>query len=380
MSDAPVSASPSKAADPPLPPAAGAGEVHHGHPTGSLLALTIGALGVVYGDIGTSPLYTIKECFTPGHGVEPTTANVLGVLSLIVWSLMLVVGVKYVSFILRADNQGEGGVLALLALVTSRQELGDRDRLRTARRPGGARALRRGPALRRRDHHPRHLRALRRRGPGGRHHQRAPLRRAHHPGHPGGALPGAEARHRGHRAHLRPGHRACGSSASPPRASRGSSVAPRCSAPSTRCTAVRFFYEHGGHGFLLLGSVVLCITGGEALYADMGHFGRKPIRWAWYTWSSRRCSQLHGPGGGAARARRGGAGQPLLRPALRVAGVPDGGGRHGGHGGRLAGPHLRAPSRSPSRRCSSGTAPASPSCTPRAAPRGRSTSPRSTAS
>ena len=85
-------------------------------------ALTLAALGIVFGDIGTSPLYTLKECTHSEHGVPPNIeANVLGVLSLIVWSLMLVVTVKYLFFIMRADNQGEGGILALLALVIPRR-------------------------------------------------------------------------------------------------------------------------------------------------------------------------------------------------------------------------------------------------------------------
>src|SRR5687768_13542627 len=91
------------------------------HPTGKrLLILSLTALGVVYGDIGTSPLYAIKECFKPEYGLAPTPTNVYGVMSVIVWSLVLVVSVKYVVYILRADNKGEGGVLALLALVLQR--------------------------------------------------------------------------------------------------------------------------------------------------------------------------------------------------------------------------------------------------------------------
>src|SRR5215208_4657057 len=100
---------------------------HHAPPTGrrALMLASLGALGVVYGDIGTSPLYAIKEClawhpdgkFSP-HAVEPTLANTLGVLSLMFWSLVLVVCVKYLIFVLRADNKGEGGILALAALVT----------------------------------------------------------------------------------------------------------------------------------------------------------------------------------------------------------------------------------------------------------------------
>src|SRR4051812_21908035 len=84
--------------------------------------LTLLAIGVVYGDIGTSPLYAIKECFKLEHGLVPTEANVLGVLSLIVWSLIIVVSIKYIVFIMRADNRGEGGELALLALILQTQQ------------------------------------------------------------------------------------------------------------------------------------------------------------------------------------------------------------------------------------------------------------------
>src|SRR5688572_1036357 len=84
-----------------------------------LLTLSLGALGVVYGDIGTSPLYALKECFMMHHGhrILPTHDNVLGVLSLITWSLVLVISIKYLIFVLRADNRGEGGILALMSLV-----------------------------------------------------------------------------------------------------------------------------------------------------------------------------------------------------------------------------------------------------------------------
>jgi KUP system potassium uptake protein len=81
-------------------------------------ALGLAALGVVYGDIGTSPLYAIRECFHGPHAVEVNRVNVLGVLSLVIWSLVLVVSVKYVAVLLRADNRGEGGILALMTLVT----------------------------------------------------------------------------------------------------------------------------------------------------------------------------------------------------------------------------------------------------------------------
>ena len=104
---------------------------HHGPRTRVDRAkLALAALGVVYGDIGTSPLYAIKECFAKhndalGHPIDqlsPTSGNVLGILSLVFWSLVLVVAVKYLTFIMRADNGGEGGILALLALVAKRKD------------------------------------------------------------------------------------------------------------------------------------------------------------------------------------------------------------------------------------------------------------------
>jgi KUP system potassium uptake protein len=83
----------------------------------AVVCLTLTAIGVVYGDIGTSPLYTIRECFSGPHGFAPTHENVLGILSLIVYALALVISVKYIALVMRADNQGEGGILALTALV-----------------------------------------------------------------------------------------------------------------------------------------------------------------------------------------------------------------------------------------------------------------------
>ncbi|MDP3239502.1 MAG: KUP/HAK/KT family potassium transporter, partial [Reyranella sp.] len=86
-------------------------------------ALTLAALGVVFGDIGTSPLYTVKECFSEYTGIQPTHDNVLGMLSLITWALIVVVTLKYVAVVMRADNKGEGGVLALMALVSSQANI-----------------------------------------------------------------------------------------------------------------------------------------------------------------------------------------------------------------------------------------------------------------
>lgn len=92
------------------------------HQTSSLAALSIAALGVVFGDIGTSPLYALKECFHSSHGLAPNPDNILGILSLIFWALILVISIKYLSFILLADNKGEGGIMALTALILPLRE------------------------------------------------------------------------------------------------------------------------------------------------------------------------------------------------------------------------------------------------------------------
>jgi len=249
--------------------------------TADLAKLAFGALGVVYGDIGTSPLYAVKECFATAHGVAPTVENVLGVLSLIVWSLILVVAVKYVTFILRADNHGEGGVLALLALVTSRSS------------PGAAAPSGRGAALV----------VLGLFG--------AALLYGDGIITPAisvlSAVEGLEVATTRVHPFIVPitvlilvglfllqkrGTAGIGAVFGPATLVWFVSIAasslpwifrrPEVLGAVNPVHALRFFEAHQGHGFLLLGSVVLCITGGEALYADMGHFGRKPIRWAWY--------------------------------------------------------------------------------------------------
>ena len=90
------------------------------HSRQALPALTLGAIGVVFGDIGTSPLYALKEIFNGHHPIPVTPENILGILSMIFWSIIVLVTIKYVAIIMRADNKGEGGSLALLALVTER--------------------------------------------------------------------------------------------------------------------------------------------------------------------------------------------------------------------------------------------------------------------
>jgi KUP system potassium uptake protein len=103
---------------------------HAGHLDGSMARLALAAIGIVFGDIGTSPLYTMSTVFEPNHGLALSRANVLGVVSLIIWSLMIVVTLKYVTLIMRAHNHGEGGIMALLALASS--SVMDRPRLRNA--------------------------------------------------------------------------------------------------------------------------------------------------------------------------------------------------------------------------------------------------------
>jgi len=249
-----------------------------------LARLSLGALGVVYGDIGTSPLYTMKECFSPTHGVEPALANVLGVLSLVFWSLSLVVVVKYLAFVMRADNHGEGGILALLALVT--------DQGSNPKAKGEAGARRRamlillgvfGAALLLADG------------------MITPVITVL------GALEGLDVATPFFRPYVVPlavailivlfavqrrGTAGIGRVFGPAMLVWFGTIAatglPQVLAEPRVLTAVnplhglRFLLGHGWYGFLILGSVVLCITGAEALYADMGHFGRRPIRAAWF--------------------------------------------------------------------------------------------------
>ncbi len=243
----------------------------------SLAALTLGAIGVVYGDIGTSVLYAIKEIFGSGH-VPFTHANVYGVLSIVFWTLTVIVSLKYVVLVLRADNEGEGGLIAMLALAS--QAVKDKPELRRVLLVIGifGTSLFYGdgvitPAISvlsaveglevvspgfRRFVVPITLLvlfglfALQKRGTGGIGKFFGPITLiwflsiaalgvSQIVGHP--EILGA----------LSPHH------------------------------ALRFMWEQPGVTFIILGAVVLCVTGGEALYADLGHFGKKPIRVAWFS-------------------------------------------------------------------------------------------------
>ena len=248
--------------------------------SGSDLAkVALGALGVVYGDIGTSPLYAVKECFAQPHGLPVTPENVFGVLSLVFWSLTLVVVVKYLSFIMRADNHGEGGILALLALVLPKG--------RSDARTGGGRVLVLlglfGAALLYGDG------------------MITPAISVL------SAVEGLEVATKTFSPVVVPltvliliglflvqkrGTAGIGAVFGPVMLIWFSTIAaigvpwimkaPHVLLAINPLYAVELLAHHKLAGFLVLGSVVLCITGGEALYADMGHFGKRPIRLAWY--------------------------------------------------------------------------------------------------
>jgi KUP system potassium uptake protein len=252
------------------------GPGHRVPPTGKALAgLALGALGVVYGDIGTSPLYTMKECFTGPHGMAPTPANVLGVLSLIFWALTFVVTFKYLSFVMRADNRGEGGILALQALV-SRKDPNKRGRKVLLLLGIFGAALLYGdgvitPAIT-------VLGAV-----------EGVVVAA--PALANAVVPISILILAGLFLIQRRGTATVGAVFGPVMlvwfacigalGLRSILQDPSVLQALSPLHGVRFFMANGLHGFLVLGAVVLCITGGEALYADMGHFGKRPIRLAW---------------------------------------------------------------------------------------------------
>ncbi|HVZ73343.1 MAG TPA: potassium transporter Kup [Polyangia bacterium] len=248
------------------------------HAGGDLAKLALGAVGVVYGDIGTSPLYALKECFAPTHGVTPTPANVTGILSLVLWSITVVVTVKYLMFVMRADNAGEGGVIALMSLLSGDDDAAPRRR-RTAALVTlglvGASLLSgegvitpaisvlsavEGLGIATNAFEPFvvpitcgilvALFLIQRRGTAGLGALFGPLTLCWFVSIAAAGVPWIARR-------------------------------PEVLASLNPLQAIRFLRAHGRHGFLVLGAVVLCITGCEALYADMGHFGKRAIRLAW---------------------------------------------------------------------------------------------------
>ncbi|MFO0996365.1 MAG: potassium transporter Kup [Alphaproteobacteria bacterium] len=246
------------------------------HPQG-LGALAIGALGVVYGDIGTSPLYTMRVAFGELSGLRPIEANVLGVLSLIFWSLFIVVTVKYLVLVLRADNRGEGGIMALMAL--SRRALRSRPRLLAALFPLGV--LGTGlfcgesvitPAIS-------VLSAVEGL------HEATPLFDPY-------VVPLTLVVLIALFAIQSRGAGAVGRLFGPIMGVWFTTIAvlgiveildqPQVLAAIDPRHAFDFAAAHGWHTIITLGAVMLAFTGAEALYADMGHFGRTPIRVAWF--------------------------------------------------------------------------------------------------
>jgi KUP system potassium uptake protein len=253
----------------------------HGEPVrrtdrGYIVKLSIAAVGVVYGDIGTSPLYALRECFHGPHAIPITRGNVLGVLSLMIWSLLLIVTAKYLLVVLRADNKGEGGILALMALVMQKLKARALRPIVVACGIFGAALLYGDGAIT-----PAItvlsaieglsialpeistlvagvitsvillcLFAIQKRGTGGIGIVFGPVMLIWFVVL---ALLGLD--------HIRDDFGVL------------ASVLPTY--------AVSFFWENGVHGTIVLGSVFLVVTGGEALYADLGHFGRKPIQVAW---------------------------------------------------------------------------------------------------
>ena len=242
-----------------------------------LAGLTLAALGVVFGDIGTSPLYTMKECFSAYTGLKPTHEDVLGILSLITWTLIIVVSLKYVVVVMRADNRGEGGVLALMALIARRAGLSASRRNFYVMLGMAGAALFYGDSL------------------------LTPAVTVL------SSIEGLNVATRAFEPLVVP--IALGvliALFSVQRFGTGSVgrlfgpvtllwffvllvlglvqivQTPQVLAALLPLYAVDFAIRHEFIAFVALGAVTLAVTGAEALYTDMGHFGRKPIRYAWF--------------------------------------------------------------------------------------------------
>ena len=249
----------------------------HGHSKAGMVALVAGAVGVVFGDIGTSPLYTIKEMFHPHFGLTPDADTVRGLLSLGFWSLLLVVTLKYVIVIMRADNDGEGGIMALTALAQRSLTKGSRLSYTVGILGIFGAALFFGDGM-----------------------ITPPITVL-------GAVEGLEVVSpvftrwvvpislvilTGLFAFQRFGTAKVGKAFGPVMITwfivlAGFGIYNIAQNPSVLAAlnpfwAWHFFVTHDWHAVLILGAVVLTVTGGEALYADMGHFGKKPIRWGWF--------------------------------------------------------------------------------------------------
>jgi KUP system potassium uptake protein len=247
-------------------------------PTGrALAALAFTALGVVYGDIGTSPLYAIKECFSGHHSIAPTRENVIGVLSLIFWSINFIVSFKYITFVLQADNRGEGGIFALLARVRPLTRADSGRMALIALGLFGAALLYGDGVITPAISVLGAIEGLTVAAPAVSHW----------------VWPIAAVVLTAVFALQKRGTAKIGVMFGPVMAVwfasiavlgvRGILMAPEVLQAVNPWYAVDFFIRDGVQAFLILGSVVLVVTGAEALYADMGHFGRRPIRMTWFT-------------------------------------------------------------------------------------------------
>jgi KUP system potassium uptake protein len=247
------------------------------HGGGHLAALSLAALGVVYGDIGTSPIYAMRESLHGAHGVAPTVDNVLGLLSLIVWALILVISVKYLAFVMRADNCGEGGMIALTALVTP-TSVRARRRRRVLVLVGlfGASLLYGDGMITPAISVLSAVEGLEVATPIFSHY----------------VIPITVAILVGLFAVQSRGTARIGAIFGPVMLLWFLTLGvlgavqvvqhPGVLAAVNPLHGARFFADNGWHGFVVLGSVFLVVTGGEALYADMGHFGVTPIRLSWF--------------------------------------------------------------------------------------------------
>jgi KUP system potassium uptake protein len=242
------------------------------------MILALGALGVVFGDIGTSPLYALRQCFIELHGGAVDAASLLGILSLIFWSLVLVVCVKYVTFILRADHDGEGGTLALLALILNKRRTKPSSRLN-----GIILLVFFGSALLYGDgvitpsiSVLSAVEGLKVATPDSQ-YLIVPLSL--------GILVALflfQSRGTGKVGNLFGPIMAVWFLALAGLGISGILQAPQVLAALNPAMAADFMLHHGGRGVIVLGAVVLCFTGAEALFADLSHFGRLPIRLGWY--------------------------------------------------------------------------------------------------
>jgi KUP system potassium uptake protein len=254
------------------------------HAGRGVLTLALAALGIVFGDLGTSPLYALQEAFHPERGVAASAENVLGCTSLFLWSLVVMVSFKYVWVLMRADNQGEGGILALLALLVRDLSRGASARASGVPWSGLWLAL----AL---------IGTAMLYGDGVITPAISVL----------SAVEGLAVATPAFTRYVVPvtvailvglfmvqsrGSGRVGAAFGPILAiwfvviailgAASLATTPRALSAFNPLHAVHFFQRNGFRGFESLGAVVLCLTGGEALYADMGHFGRRPIRLAWY--------------------------------------------------------------------------------------------------